>query len=207
MSLVFCIESYFQKDNHFSWILKPTCLAGCFKVWGWHSLRFSMNSVAFPPQIHPTHPTSVSSSWRLNQPIWKNMRKWIWIPFSSSCGVNIPKIFEADVIQSDRFIPYLEVTNNLWRGHVNSPSQNGHKELSGRLPMKVLQCLFFLQSFLLFTKKSKHWSEGVTNEILPGARHKTVFYKNNMLVKLDHFPNFRGENKKSFKPPPIAFTP
>ena len=26
--------------------------------------------------------------------------------------------------------------------------------------------------------------------------------KKNMIVKLDHFPNFRGENKKSLKPPP-----
>ena len=38
---------------------------------------------------------------------------------------NMQKFF-IQVIQSDLFSPYLEVTNNLWRGHVNSPSQKGH---------------------------------------------------------------------------------
>ena len=28
----------------------------------------------------------------------------------------------------------------------------------------------------------------------------------NMIVKLDHFPNFRGENKKYLKPPPSTFS-
>ena len=32
------------------------------------------------------------------------------------------------VIQSDLFIPYLEVTIRLWKGHVNSPSQKGHQQ-------------------------------------------------------------------------------
>ena len=34
----------------------------------------------------------------------------------------------AQMIQSDLFIPYLEVTIRLWKGHVNSPSQKGHQQ-------------------------------------------------------------------------------